>query len=98
MRRPKPALVYFCAVFNKPVKRIYVCQNDKSMGDLKQWKWKDGKILVEFENSLEKPLLMNIGLSFTNEDGAAKNLYSEAPGWDFDIIKNESIEQWNSML
>ena len=97
IRRVKPVPVYFAAVFNSPIKKIFLQQAGKIQTNLKEWNGSNGKILVEFEDG-QKAFLMKVGLSFTSEDGAAKNLQFEAPDWNFDKIKTEACEQWNAML
>jgi predicted alpha-1,2-mannosidase len=98
MRRPKPATVYFCAVFNKSVKTVHLLQTDRLTENEKQWRGKDGEILVELESITGEPVQMKVGVSFTSEDGAAANLKAEVPGWDFDAVKAGAEEQWNGML
>lgn len=97
IRRVKPAPVYFCAVFNSPIKKIFLQHAGKIQSNLKEWKGSNGKILVEFENG-QKAFLMKVGLSFTSQEGAAKNLQTEVPTWDFELIKSDAAEQWNAML
>jgi len=98
LRRVKKTPVYFTAVFNRPIKKIYMQQSGKIQTDLKEWKGTNGKILLAFENDELHPFLMKVGISFTDEDGAVRNLLSEVPGWNFDKVENDAGEQWNSML
>jgi predicted alpha-1,2-mannosidase len=98
IRRPKNTPVYFSAVFNRPIRKIYLEQSGKISENIKQWKGNKGKILVEFENSTTKPLLMKVGVSFTSEEGASRNLQAEMPGWNFDDVKDDAGKQWNSLL
>lgn len=48
-RRPKQAPVYFIAVFNQPIRTIYLQQNGQLQSDAKQWQGRNGKILVAFD-------------------------------------------------
>ncbi|MFE0417933.1 glycoside hydrolase domain-containing protein [Streptomyces tendae] len=41
---------------------------------------------------------MKVGLSLTGTEGAAKNLRTELPGWDFDAVRADAQKQWNRML
>ncbi len=41
---------------------------------------------------------MKVGLSLTGTEGAARNLSSELPGWDFGAVKRTSQKRWNDML
>jgi predicted alpha-1,2-mannosidase len=41
---------------------------------------------------------MKVALSLTSEDGAARNMEAELPGWNFDTVKRASQKRWNDML
>ncbi len=97
IRRVKPTPVYFTAVFNSPIKKVFLQQAGKIQTDLREWNGSNGKILIEFENRQE-PFLMKVGLSFTSEEGAANNLHAEVPAWNFDQIKTAAGNRWNNML
>jgi len=96
-RRPKPTPVYFCARFNQSIKTIHFNLNEE-ISTLKEWKGCGGNILVEFDENQTEALLMKAGISFTDEEGARKNLESEMPGWDFDQTVANAQNHWNSML
>ncbi|MEJ6979707.1 GH92 family glycosyl hydrolase [Pedobacter sp. P351] len=96
-RRPKVAPVYFSAVFNHPVKKIYLLQEGKLTEGLKEWKGAGGTMLVELDNK-GRQVSMNVGLSFTSATGAAKNRKAEVPAWNFDQVKTQASNHWNSML
>lgn len=49
-------------------------------------------------NLKEKELIVKVGISSVNEDGALANLNLEAPHWDFDKYKNEANAVWNKQL
>lgn len=97
MRRPKPTPVYFCARFNQPIKTIHLF-TPEGISTSEQWKGEKGNILVEFDGNSNEPLLMKVAVSFTDEAGAAKNMETEMPGWDFDQAEKEAGNQWNEML
>ena len=97
-RRNRSATVYFCAVFNRPVKEIILQEGAEQRTEVSKWSGKKGVILVTFANQLKKSLLMKVGISYTSEEGAANNLKTEAPGWSFDAIRKDAENQWNSML
>jgi predicted alpha-1,2-mannosidase len=96
-RRPKLTPVYFFAQFNQPIKAIYLSHGEE-ISISKEWKGSGGNILVEFNENETDALLMNVGVSFTNEDGARRNLESEMPSWDFDQTVADAQNHWNDML
>jgi len=44
------------------------------------------------------PVLLKVGVSFTSVESARGNLEVELPGWDFEAVRAESQEEWNSAL
>lgn len=97
-RRPNPSPVYFCAVFNQPVKEIHLSNTENSDSLINEWSGKNGNVLLKFNTEKGKPLLMKVGISFTSEEGAFANLKAELPSWDFDQTVTAADEQWNNML
>jgi len=84
-RRPKPVRVHFHAAFPRPFKQI---------GD-----GTDGKVLLDFGPSANgKPLLAKFALSFTDAEGARRNLAAELPQWDFDRVVADSRAEWDTWL
>lgn len=98
MRRPKDTYVYFCARFNKPFKTVTLNQNNKQLKNARSWQGSNGTLLLEFPSKDSLTLMMKVGVSFVDENGAAKNIDLENPGWDFEQIRNEARDHWNSML
>ncbi len=41
---------------------------------------------------------MKIGISFVSAENAAKNLASEIPGWDFDVVHAAAKKSWTQMF
>lgn len=97
MRRPKKTPVYFCAKFNQTIKTIHLSTSEGT-SESGKWEGENGNILIEFEDKSTEPLLMKVAVSFTSEEGAAKNMETEMSGWDFDQVVIDAQNQWNSML
>src|ERR1035437_1398675 len=45
-----------------------------------------------------KLLLTKIGISFISTEQARQNIRSEAPAWNFDVVRMASVENWNQAL
>ena len=45
-----------------------------------------------------KPLLVKVGMSAVSVENAIGNLDTENPGWDFDAVRTQADEAWNSEL
>jgi len=97
-RRPKPYPVYFSAVFERPIKKIFLFEAGKLREGITKWSGENGRILVELADGTVRPVLMKVGVSFTNEAAAANNLQKEIPHWQFGKTEKEAVAQWNSML
>lgn len=96
IRRPKETPVYFDILLNKSIKSIQLYKAGKFVS-LDRWEGDGGKLLITFDQS-DRDVLMKVGLSFTSEDGASKNLVSEIPHWDFSRTRDEARDHWNEML
>jgi predicted alpha-1,2-mannosidase len=97
IRRPKETPVYFDAMFDKPIKSILLYQNGLLTEAPDQWDGTNGKIVVVFATQNQQ-LLMKVGVSYTSEDGAAKNVSTEIPHWDFNKTEQQARDRWNEML
>lgn len=56
------------------------------------------KAYLKFNNNADEPLLVKVGISAVDYDGAKNNLTTEIPGWDFDTIRKGARELWNKQL
>lgn len=57
------------------------------------------KVLLRFRQlPADKEVLVKLGVSAVDEEGARKNLKAEIPGWSFNEIKKLAREKWNDYL
>ncbi|KRE88766.1 alpha-mannosidase [Frateuria sp. Soil773] len=56
------------------------------------------KAALHFDEVAGTPLLVKVGLSGVDVDGALRNLEAEAPGWDFDGACAASLAAWEKEL
>lgn len=90
--------IYFVAQFSKPFEAFgtwdnYVL-NDSSMSQKGE---KIGAYFTFDDNNIE-PILVKIGISYVSIANARENLRNEQPGWDFEKIRSDAREKWNSEL
>jgi len=91
--------IYFILKFNKPIKKMEYALNKKFKKYLNvRPQEKAEGAYFEFDNTDEKPLLVKVGISLVNTDGALKNLNTEAAHWDFDKYKQQADSCWNEQL
>ena len=56
------------------------------------------KYILSFDLPQDGQLLVKLGLSTTDGDGAARNLKSEIPAWDFDAVRLAARAKWTDVL
>ncbi len=87
--------VYFYAVFSKPFKGVVT---DGNAGhEPTRRPSLDKKALLQFATQKGEQVLVKIGISSVDTEGARGNL-SEIPDWDFERIRNDARNSWNEYL
>jgi predicted alpha-1,2-mannosidase len=94
----KDECVYFYAEFSKPFKSSGIAEGNKIFDNKSSDKGDDLKAFVKYSTSKDEAILIKVGISFVNINGAKKNLDAEISGWDFDKIKNQAEQKWNEAL
>ena len=56
------------------------------------------KVLLQFATQKDEPVMVKLGISAVDTEGARKNLEAEIPGWDFDGIRKAARQAWNGYL
>ncbi len=88
--------VFFRTRFSRPI-NTFKCENAMIMRDGNIW-MKPGIVEMTFALDKSKELTVTTALSGTGLDGAAKNLYAEAPHNDFDLYRTQTQKKWNKEL
>jgi len=83
----KDQRLYFYIRFSKRIRLLQYNNHNKPT-----------KVSVEFENPNNEPVLVSIGISAVDEEGALKNLEAEIGGKSFDQLKTEAEEIWEKQL
>ncbi len=87
--------IYFHALFNQPFDVEFY--NDTLLhGDDKSIKASRAKAVLTFKG--EGSVLVKVGISVVDNEGARKNIEAEIPHWDFDKVKSEAFEKWSNQL
>ncbi|MBI1939192.1 MAG: glycoside hydrolase family 92 protein [Ignavibacteriales bacterium] len=101
--------VYFAIEFSKPFES-YGLRNDEQLIYKGFWrKFNENenfperaghkvKCYFNFDTEEDEEILVKVALSAVSTKNAIENLKAEIPGWNFDEIKNQAIEKWNSEL
>ena len=79
----KDQIVYFALEFSQP----FTSHGGES---LKTW--------FRFDTRQGAPVLVRVGISSVDVDGAMKNLRAELDHWNFDKVRTDAIAAWNAEL
>ena len=88
---------YFVAKFSKPIESM-VSFADGATSDLKEINGTVVKALLKFKTEEGEKVDVKVALSTTGIEGARKNLDAENPGWDFDAVRKNADDLWESYL
>ena len=97
--RHKETPVYFVARLNKPMDE-FICWKDHQLinEELNGIEGTDVGAAVSFKTSEGEKVLMKVAISYVSIEQARLNMETELNHWDFDKIKQDSYDEWNSWL
>ncbi len=78
--------VNFYAKFSKPFTCTLLTDGDKA------------RALLRFSTGEGERVMVKVGLSAVDIDGARNNVETEIPGWDFDSVRSAARGAWNAYL
>ncbi len=90
--------VYFVAKFSKPFKGVTLAQGNKPQESVSVINGTNIKAALHFDSDGTTPVVMKVGLSSVSIEDARRNLEAEVADWDFDAVKANAREQWNTEL
>ncbi len=89
--------VYFHARFSKPfTAKLY--DDGTLTGKTKTLSTKKAQAKLSFDIKEDEEVLIKVGISMVDDEGAKKNLEAEIPHWDFSKVHEEAINAWNKKL
>jgi predicted alpha-1,2-mannosidase len=88
--------VYFVIQFSEPIKNLDVENVEDTKGEESYWSGKELVAALQFDDVNE--IMVKVGLSAVDVDGARKNLETEVPGWDFDVVHKNVRAEWKKEL
>ena len=89
--------VYFHATFSKPF-RCKIAVNDSLTDNRSEATGRNIKALLRFSTGQDEQVLVKVGISPVDYEGARKNLEAEIPGWDFGLAVKKARELWDDEL
>ncbi|MCI1681288.1 MAG: GH92 family glycosyl hydrolase [Bacteroides sp.] len=88
--------VNFYAKFSKPF--TYTLVKDSMALDEGGSLLPTAKVLLHFQTKENEQVLVKVGISAVDMDGARKNVESEIPEWNFNEVRRVARSQWNAYL
>ena len=93
----KAQRIYFHAEFSRPFDNVEIIEREGVLeGDMITDVPRFAR--VNFKTTKGEQILVKVGLSSVNVDGALANLKAELPGWDFDATAKAADTKWNNEL
>lgn len=88
--------IYFYAKFSKPF--TYTLVTDSVALDEGGALLPTAKVLLNFATQKDEQVLVKVGISAVDMEGARKNVETEIPAWDFDGVRKAARQAWNEYL
>ncbi len=95
---PVDQAIYFAARFSKPFYSSGIAVDNIPSEGLVNAVGRNIKGFVNYNTSKGEKILIKVGISAVDIEGAVNNLDIESPGWDFDKILGEAREEWTHHL
>jgi len=89
--------IYFNAKFNKPFTCTFY-ENGKKIDALPKQMSKHLLAVLTFDTSVAEEVLVKVGISSVDYNGAKKNLEAEINHWNFDNVKQQAHKSWQKEL
>jgi predicted alpha-1,2-mannosidase len=93
----KDQVVFFALEFSQPFTSGGLKDNEFDK-EIKEFHGRDLKAYFRFDTRSGKPLLVKVGISSVDIDGALRNLKGELDRWDFDKVRAAANAAWNTEL
>lgn len=88
--------INFYAKFSKPF--TYTMVTDSMALDEGEPLLPTAKVLLQFQTEKDEQVMVKVGVSAVDMDGARRNVEAEIPGWDFDGVRRAARQSWNEYL
>ena len=88
--------INFYAKFSKPF--TYTLVTDSMALDADGALLPTAKLLLQFQTGKDEQVLVKVGVSAVDMEGARRNVEAEIPGWDFDGVRKAACRSWNDYL
>jgi predicted alpha-1,2-mannosidase len=92
-------VIYFAMKLSRPASSVTLYSDDKALpAGSTTVKGNQLKAALHFDKASSEPLLVKVGISGVDIEGAMRNLDSEIPAWDFDGVRGSAEAEWEKEL
>ena len=89
---------YFTLQLSKTPSRIVLYSNDKPVTEGGVLQGDNLKAVLHFKTHAGEKILVRTGISGVSAEGAAVNLRTEQPGWNFEATRSAARDKWREQL
>lgn len=91
--------IYFAMKLSRPISHATLYSEDVALpSGSSSAKGAHLKAALHIDHIASKPLLVKVGISGVDLEGAMRNLDTEMPGWDFDHVRQHAADLWEQEL
>ena len=92
-------VIYFALQVSRPFASVELYSNDRGLPPASvEARGARLKCVLHFPDAHTAPLLVKVGISSVDADGALRNLQAEIPGWDFEAVHSAARAAWEQEL
>jgi predicted alpha-1,2-mannosidase len=89
--------VFFAVALSKPFTAVELADDTIRIAG-REASGKAVKGRFRFATADGERVLLKVGISYVDTEGALRNLESEVPGWDFDGVRRKATDAWREAL
>ncbi|WP_447731493.1 GH92 family glycosyl hydrolase [Rhodanobacter soli] len=91
--------LYFAMKLSRPFEHVALYVDDKRLPhSARTAKGSELKAAIHYADAGRAPLLVKVGISAVDTEGALRNLQAEMPGWDFEQVQHAAAASWEREL
>lgn len=90
--------VFFAMRLSQPIENATFYVDGNVIENSNEIKGKAVKANLIFNIQKKEPLLVKVGISSVDINGAINNVDTEIPDWNFEDIKTQASNEWNTLL
>lgn len=90
--------LYFCCELSKTPTSIEYFSDEEKIGFVEEIEGHDLGALFRFETEKDEEILLRIGISYVDVEGAIKNLRGEIDDFNFEEVKEQAQNLWEDAL